>query len=264
MNIFQYIMSFFKPKTYVIAPVVTGGDIFYVPVIKMDGNWLPYLSKPYESQYINFDESNCVTQSGINCIEAILNYYLKNNLLPPEVDYAFEQLFCNEQGDVKLSTRFTSTMAGTTKLGLGMDKFWESVNRDGIVPLRNYPDLKGKFTWEDYYKPVPADLIAAGKQSAKIFQFAWKVFKNNQWNAPIIADLKSALAESPIHWAGASCPKDYAGITRPCGARVYQHARTIYAVTDYLEILDQFDPYLRKASLDYPVPCAIKAQLIIK
>lgn len=278
MNLLEYLISlikaFFRKPTGVLPPVSGGSDQVYVPNVSMDGDWEPYLSKPYESQSpYGVDELNCTSQSGINAIEAILNYYLKNDLLPKDLSDFLKNPkagWLNKEGYVKLSTRYTAKMAGTTKQGLAMDDFWRSVNRDGIVPLSAYKDPEGQFTWEEYYKPVDAQIKAVGSKAKDLFQFTWKVIENNNWNAPSISKLKEALKESPLHIAGALCPLDYAGIQRPCGKKMYEHARLMYRIDDYIRLLDQYDyqagnppSYLKRLSTDYPVPCVIKIALNI-
>lgn len=269
MNIIDYLISlikdlFHKP-TGVILPTAMGSAEIYTPTISMDGNWLPFLSTPFETQYKTFDQANCVSKSGLHCVEAILNYFYKNKLFPVQEMYDLIEKgdFLNEKGFVDLSERFTAKMAGTTHYGLAMDAFWQSINRDGIVPQSIYDDPPGSFTWEDYYSEVPENIKAIGRSAAKIFQFTWTVIQNNNWYAPVIAGLQANLTHSPIHFAGSSCPKDYAGIQRPCGSKVYAHARCLYGISDYLNMLDQYPPYLTKSSLDYPIPCAIVASLTI-
>jgi len=270
MNIIKWILSLFKkPKKFVpILPVnVMGSSWVYTPVINnTTANWLPYISTPFESQNLgSWDELNCVCQSGINVIEAILNYYYKNNLLPIQLsDFIKNNGYLNEQGFIKLSTRFQAKMAGTTHQGVGMDAFWQSVNRDGILPYTAHPDPVNKsFNWDEYYQAVPPEVIKAGKLAADIFQFSWQVFKNNEWDAPIIADLKSALTNSPIHFASMICASDSAGIERWCGAKYYQHARAVYGVDDYINVLDSEMPAIKKLELKFPLACCIKAQLKI-
>lgn len=257
-----------SPTDYVI-----GQNTLIVPeIIVPDGDWLKYLSLPYDPQFNGaIDELNCVSQAGINILEAQLNYMLMNNLLPPEIDYAFEQFFCNAEGYVKLSTRFNAKMAGTTKAGLKMTDFWDSVRSHtnealniGFVPLVAWPDPVGKFTWEEYYAEIPQKVKDFAKQVLRIFdvQYEWVVSGN--CGKPVIGTLKQALQHAPLHVGAPSCPRDYAGIQRPCGVCQSSHARAIYAIDDYLEILDTYSPYLRKASLDYTSPYIIKGVIKLK
>lgn len=265
MWLIDFILSLFRKPTGIL-PTVTGGDDVFTPSIVMDGNWFPYMSLPYETQYTNFDQKNCVTKSGMHSVEAILNYFYKNRLFPNQGMYDLIEKggFLNAQGYIDLSERFTAKMAGTTQAGLAMDKFWESINRDGIVPKSAYSDPTIT-TWEEYYRPVPQAVIEAGKRAAQIFQWNWKVIKNNEWNAPVIADLKNALYHSPLHFASELGTHDFDGIDRPTGKQVYAHARTIFRVDDFIETLDQY-PYpdfLHKLSLDFPMACVIVCSLKI-
>ena len=266
-EILNWLLSFFRKPTGVLPIKVMGSDEIYVPSIQMDGNWLPYMTKPYETQYLGFDQLNCVTKSGMHCVEAILNYYLKNGGLPKELEDFLKNPkagYLNDQGFVDLSERFTAKMAGTTKEGLGMDKFWQSINKDGFVPKKVYPDPTGSFTWEDYYKPIPENVIEVGRRSAKIFNWIWKVKVYNNWNAPNLSDIRGYLKGSPIHFSTCLCNRDFAGVLRyTCGSKVYQHAMTLYSVNDFQDVLDQYDPFLRKSDLKYPLPCVIVAGLLL-
>ena len=267
MKIFQWFhnLIFSKPK-FKILPIKVTGDTLFTPSVSINGDWSQYISQPYEGQnQNNWDEQNCVCQSGINVVEAILNYYYKNNLFPQVLlDFIKNNGYLNDQGFIKLSTRFQSKMSGTTTSGVGMDDFWISVNRDGILPYTAYPDPSGAFDWNKYYQPVPQPVIDAGKTAAKIFHFTWQAFENNNWNPPLISELKNVLKSSPIHWAGMCCAVDAGGIERWCKANYYVHARAIYGVGDYINVLDSEMPALKKLELRFPIACAIKVQLQIK
>lgn len=259
-----------KPK---LTDWVIGQNTLIIPeIVVEDGNWLKYLSKPYESQWVGvFDQQNCMTQAGINCLEARLNFLLMNNLLPPEIDYAFEQFFCNKEGYVKLSTRFTAKMAGTTKQGLKIVSFWDSVRSHtdsnlniGFVPLSLWPDPEGKFTWEEYYREIPQKIKDFAKQVLNLFDVKYEWVETGRCQAPIVTKLETALKHAPLHVTAPSCPKDYDGVQRPCGSCQGTHSRTIYNIGDYIDVLDTYDPYLRKTSLNYPQPWIIKGIIKIK
>lgn len=265
INFIQWLISLFKKPSSGVLPTVSGGsDQVYVPPITMDGNWLPYMTKPYETQYTGFDQLNCTTKSGMHMVEAILNYFYKNKLFSvPEMYTLLEKGgYLNSNGDIDLSERFTAKMAGTTRNGLAQDKFWQSINRDGFVPKKVWPET-GITDWTTYYKKIPADVKAAGARSAKIFQWAWKVIENGNWNAPNLPKIREALTHSPIHFSTCLCNRDYAGVMRYCGSKIYQHAMTLYSVGDYQNILDQYDPFLRKSESSYPMACCIVASLYI-
>ena len=74
----------------------------------------------------------CVSESGVHCIEAVLNNFYRNNLFP--LNGSFKELlekggYINANGDIELSVPFIAGLAGTTHQGLAMDTFWEMVNK---------------------------------------------------------------------------------------------------------------------------------------
>jgi hypothetical protein len=268
LDILKRLWELFFPKPTGILPTVSGGDEVFTPSVAMDGNWQTYLSQPFEGQFQHgFDELDCVSQSGVHAIEAVLNYFYKNNLFPS--NGSFKELlekggYINDQGFVELSVPYIARLAGTTHQGLAMDKFWQTVNTCGLVPKKVW-NKDNATTWEEYYADIPVDVKAAGQDFAKIFQWNWKVIKNDAWDAPIIADLKNALYHSPIHFASELGTHDFDGIDRPTGKKTYAHARTIFRVDDYIEILDQYQypSFLHRLSLDFPIACAIVCSLKI-
>lgn len=265
-EIIDFIMGLFRKPTGVL-PTTSGGDEVFTPSILMDGNWLSFLSQPYETQYYAFgDAMDCVSQSGVHVIEAILNYYYKNNLFP--LNSSFKKLleeggYINDLGYIELSVPHIAKLAGTTRKGLAMDAFWNAVNTYGLVPKKLWNKDKAK-TWEEYYIDIPQSIQLAGKDFAILFHWNWVVLENNNWGAPNIAKLKSALTHSPIHFAGPLCNRDFAGIMRYCGSKIYQHAQCLYKLDDYQEILNQYSPFLQRSELVFPVPCAIVASLHIE
>lgn len=271
-KIIDFIRNIFKDKNndglIVVKPTPTdyviGERTFIVPeIINEPGDWEKYMSKPYESQYVGFDQMNCVSQAGINCLEAQLNFLLKNDLLPKEVDETLEK-FLNKDGDVKLSTRFTAKMAGTTINGLTMTAFWNSIRHHGFIPLSAYPDPIGKFNWNEYYKEPPQKVKDLALQVIKLFDIKYEWVVSGNCKSPNLNIIKTALKQAPLHIAGPSCPKDYAGIQRPCGTCQSSHARAIYKIDDYINIFDSYSPYLEKTSLDYPMPWVIKGVINLK
>ena len=235
-----------------------GGKTLIVPVIINEkGDWKEWLSLPFESQYSKEDMSNCVSQAGINAIEAYLNYQVKNKLIPDELIEGLNGLkFFNEQGFIKLSTRFTSKMAGTTKQGLQMTAFWDSVRKDGFLPMALWQDPK-TYNWNEYYSEIPQKYKDFAKNLVKIFkiQYEWVVQGNCKTNTTI---LKNALMLSPLFVACPSCPRSFDSIQRPCGTCQTTHSRVIYSIDELTNVLDTYPPFLTKTSNDYPAPWVIR------
>lgn len=266
-QILQSILNLFKNSNdHGVLPTISGGDQVFTPTITMDGNWLPYASKPYETQYYSFgDALDCVSQSGVHLIECLLNYYYKNNLFPiPEMKDLIEKGgYLNDQGYIELSVPYIAKLAGTTKQGLAMDAFWNAVNQYGLVPKKNWNRDNAR-SWEEYYLDIPTGVKLAGQDFAKIFKWNWKVIANNDWGTPNITQTKEALTHSPIHFATVICTRNSQGIMIYCGKEVYQHARTLIGLDTEQEILDQYSPFLTKSELTYPMACSIVANLSIQ
>ena len=236
------------------------------PVANSSQNWLKYLSLPYRTQWAGaFDEDNCATRAAIECLEAIFNYYLMNNLFPPATTDFLKKNFCNDQGFVKLSIRYNSKLNNTTINGASVDTVWNNFAQFGIIPEKMYPDPVGNFTWNQYYSDVPADVLAFGKQTLNLFKINWQTIWNGRWQAPDISVLKQSLISSPVYFAGGIGRVLADGIERWNGVKTYQHARLIYAEDNFQEVLDSYvNPgYLHKLEWSYPIPCAIKCGIKI-
>lgn len=258
------LMGLFKKPTGVL-PTITGGDDVLTPTLVLkEDTWANYISKPYEGQYYVFgDALDCVSQSGVHVIEVILNYFYQNKLFPvKEMNDLIEKGgYLNDQGYIELSVPYIARLAGTTKKGLAMDTFWNSVNFWGLVPKKYWNKDNAK-TWEEYYADIPLEVKVAGQSFAKIFQWNWKVISNG-FDSPNVSQVKELLKRAPGHFATCLCNRDYAGIFRYCGSKVFQHAMTLYGYDDYQLWLNQYDPYLQKAESVYPLGCLIFASLKI-
>ena len=256
--------------SHVIPVKVTGSPIVVQPKIQnTSADWETSITKPYDNQWLgSFDSDACVTESGIHVVEMLLNYALQNNLLPqPLSDFLNDPKwgYKDEQGFISLSVRFSATMNGTTEQGLGMDTFWQCLNRDGFVSRTLWPDPVGTFNRTEYYAIPPEGVITAGKLSSAIFQWTWKVIVNGDWDAPAIAGLQYALQTSPLHFAS-SVGVMLNGIEQNPHVDVYQHARAVYAIKDYIEVLDsEFTTSpLKQLALDFPLATCITASLNIQ
>jgi hypothetical protein len=254
----------FLPKSFVLPSEIKGSEELIIPKIDLaSGDWTPYLSSPFESQWLSgFDSHACVVFSGIHTIEAMMNYYIREKLWPDILIKAMKDLgYLNEEGWVDISERFSSKMSGLKKNGVSMADFWASVNRDGVLPQKWWPQLKGNYTWEEWMAEIPKPIKDFAKQTTKLFTFPWKFIVLGNCKQADLALLMDALKRSPLHFAGPSCSRNAAGVQVPCGSCASQHARLIYKIDDYFEIENQYAPFLNKAALDMPMPWIVKSSI---
>lgn len=274
----NWIMGFFK-KSHVEVPDVLIGSPEWIqpPVGNLTQNWWPYFTQPYNNQTENTPngilfEDNCTVQSSIETIQAILNYYLVNNLFPQNVTKFLKDYYCNENGQVKLSVRYASKMANIQEgKGANIGDVWNSYSIYGLVPDKYYPDPQMPFSWKEYMANIDQKIIDFGKNSTTFFKVVWTTLSSNGWTAPNLIGIKNGLITSPISIAGKIGNIDSKGIEQfPKGYNIYEHCRIIGSVDDKNTEIDVLDNYLdskglmtRRLAIDFPVPCAIIAQVLI-
>lgn len=248
-----------KKRKHIIFPAGTGSGFASLPIITNNSGWQQYISLPLRTQNENtWDEDNCATRAAIECIEAVFNYYLKNNLLSAPLAVFLKSQFCNDQGYVKLSIRYNAKLNNTTPQGVKVDTVFNNFAIYGVVPESIYPDPPAPFTWAQYYSDVPESALLYGKAMVNTFKIAWKVIQSDVWTAPNLNLLRDNLAYSPLYFAGMTCALDANGIEQWCNSDTYQHCRVLINFDQYLEVLDSEPPkLLRQLALNFPLPCLV-------
>jgi hypothetical protein len=105
------------------------------------GSWPP----PHgENQFSNLtDTMACVSYSATHCVES-------------------QELFLT--GTVtEYSERFLAKMSGTTHQGNYQETVLATIQKYGMVEDKDWPSEIDNFTWDEYYKEIPAGVIAKGK-----------------------------------------------------------------------------------------------------
>lgn len=270
-EIIRSILNYFFPPAHVTVPQVLSGSPDFKPgyANNTKQDWFPYFSLPYNSQEEdlgnkgNLFEDNCTVQGSIAIIEAILNFYIKNND-SPAVKF-IKNYYCNEQGYVKLSVRYNSKLADIQKgIGANLATVWDLYAIHGVIPQKAYTDPTGQFTWEEYMQDLPAGLEAYGAYSLTLFKIIWTALNTNGWNVANPDLIRTALKSSPLCFASQIGNIDSNGIEQPTGYHIYQHVRVIGSYDDYYKILDNYPSkglMTRKLSPNFPLPCLIMAQV---
>ena len=230
------------------------GTIPYKEICK---DWTPYLPADERQHGLYFDTKACATFSALNVVEIQVNYMIANNLLPKRtLDFLTENGYIVD-GKFECSDRFTAKMSGTTDKGNYLQRVWDSVKHDGLLPESDwgYPRRQRTpvFDWDDYYKPIPQELKDKAKQLLNHFSFAYEWTFTNKTIAYTdveLAELKKQLIQAPLHLAAPTCNWG-SGIIEPCGKIRASHATTIYKVDDYIYDFDHYDPVNKTLSLKY-------------
>lgn len=239
-------------------------------VIEASGQFDVYL--PDEESQFRTDEQNvlaldtsaCVTFSGTNDIETLINRIRAKGLMP-KTHETFLQLggYINKQsGKVNFSDRFTAKMSGTTQAGNYLEAVGDSIRRDGLLPESDwaFPDMSdimipGDFQkrWDRYYAEIPNDLKEKAKKFKEYFQinYEWVILGTSD-----NAKLKASLVYGPVQIAAAVCSPWSSNDGMPpipacgCGAG---HATLVYGYNDTgaIKDFDSYKSYRKLLAADY-------------
>lgn len=223
------------------------------PDFLSDGNWKEYLPL-YERQSSKlFDTFACVSFSALNCIETIMNFYVKTGKISDEnFAWLIDKGYIID-GKFECSDRFTAKMSGTTTLGNYAGKVGDSIRHDGVVPEFVWKWDQDVFTWEKYYEEVPKEIKDIGKEFSDRFDIYYEFL-------PINKPLKNYLKKAPIQVLTAVCGGWINGDKTPvpkCSLDI-QHATMIYGTSEYISDFDHYEPFEKRLSLDYPLPYQIR------
>lgn len=258
---------------------VSGGETGAVPVVlEESGNYDEYLPDE-ESQVIFipevFDTCACVTFSGTNCIETVINRMRAKGLLPTTHEkFLVDNGYVNKQtSKVNFSDRFTAKMSGTTTSGNSLGAVGESIRvLHGLLPESDwkFPEFAEGLTmtemWNQYYQDVPQALQKKAKKFLEYFKITY------QWTAVGTSTpegLKADLKNGPFQIAAKVCPPwastDGMPAIPACGVGS-GHATIIYG-TDGNGAFRDFDHYKSFRKLlagNYDIPYAVQYYVEVK
>lgn len=161
---------------------------------------------------VNFDTQSCVTFSGENNLETLLNWLrAKGKLSKRQEDFLKAEGYINPQSNkVNLSDRFTAKMSGTTQQGNYLEAVGDSMRKHGVVPEKDWPmpdwdSLKGKTQdeiWKVYMAEIPESVKTKARKFLEYFevQYQWIALGNSTPET-----LRAALKQGPFQIAAKVC-----------------------------------------------------------
>ena len=241
-----------------------------LPYKKVCDSWTPYLPTDERQHGLYFDTKACVTFSALNLIETQINYFIANKLVTGQVLKDLDSLGFIVNGKFECSDRFTAKMSGTTHNGNYLQKVWDSIRHDGLLPEKDYPYPRTQrtpvFDWDDYYAPISQEKINKAKKILNYlnFNYEWTVKgKTSEYSNNEIAELKRQLKHAPLQLAAPICNWG-SGIIEPCGKTRASHATMIYNTNDIIHIFDHYNPFRKQLSLKYIMPWIMKGVVTLK
>lgn len=243
---------------------IAGGETGITEDIRRENSkWTIFISAHEAQTSLYFDSMACVTFSALNSIEAQINWLITSGLLSNATIDRLSQLgFLDANRRFEASDRFTAKMSGTTRAGNNLTTVWDSIRRHGLVPESkwSYPRTQRTpvFDWEDYYKEIPEEIKAIGREFLKLFEtrYEWIFTPAQPWN---LAVAKQKMQLAPLQIATAVCsPWNQDGIIQKCSKAV-AHATMIHDADDLQTgIVDHYQPFLKKLAPDYQIPWALR------
>lgn len=228
------------------------------------GDWRPYLctrerqSPPETSNCVGFS-ANHANDTTIN---AIINLAIATDKFSQAtLDFFKKNGYLDFTGSFNSSDRFTGINAKTTKGGNSQQAVLDSIRRVGLIPESMLPF--GGDTWEEYMNPtlITQEMLDLGQEFLKHVKINYEwIFMLGDGRDPI-AKLKYHLKHAPVQVTIPICPSWWAQtpVIATCPLKTPQHAVLVPAVdNDGVPIFDQYDPYMKKLALDYPILYGLK------
>lgn len=255
---------------------IAGGETGIARVVlEESGQYDKYLPDEEPQSFYTpsrFDTQSCVTFSGTNDIETLINRLRAKKLLSKkQEDFLVNDGYINPQtGKVNCSDRFTAKMSGTTQNGNYLEAVGDSMRNDGLVPESMWPmpdwdALKGKTqdeVWAIYMAEIPQKVKDQGKKWKEYFDI------NYQWvvlgKTPTDDQLKDILKYGPFQIAAQVCSPWNSNEADPpikgCGCSA-GHATLIYGWRDSdmaRKLFDHYRSFRKLLDKDYCIPWGLQ------
>lgn len=254
------------------------------PVVLPNGDWS--LDTPtYEPQRFIYDTNECSQLGGfITPLEIYLNWLERTGKMPQKfVDFGNKNGYKDSNKSWSISERFTAILDGTSILGNTVQNAWLCFQKYGAIPrsmlnwgltdAAQFPNQALMDT--SYYNPavITQDMIDMGKQFMSfIAEIGWGWFGGVGSGSTAIpeADLARGLQTSPLGIV-VSVPTPVSLWNQEkipyTGGTTLDHAVTLYKVDEVQPfpkfIADQYEPFLKQFSANYPIWVAIAFFIVL-
>lgn len=196
-------------------------------ILQPDRDWTPYLP-PLELQNKGEETFACVTFSCLNTIETFgaRKYGLQWNK----------------------SDRFTAKMSGTIPgQGNSFKKVMASVRKDGVTDEEKWPF--NVITVQDFYKPIPQEIIEEAKLSTIDIEFEYRIFTQRELDPEVLWE---KLQYAPIQVGVCAWDSPVNGVYLRNNLPV-NHAVMLYKgeYKKFWYIYDHYDKSVKKLAWDF-------------
>jgi len=234
-------------------------------VVNLSGNWTSYLPTNERQASDKADYMNCVTQSGHNSLETQLNHLISEHRVPQGLlNWLIDQGYIDEENHANFNDCFTAKLAGTTKQGLSMQKFWDCVRHNGLIPEKDWHRTSDNLSWDDYYSEIPQNPKNKGLEFLKWFEIQYEWVRSGSEVESDFTTISKHIKQAPMQIATPTCSPWGGDIIPACGQAV-SHATMSHRVAhEVTHIFDTYEPFQKRLAADYPIPFMLKGIIKIK
>lgn len=205
-----------------------------VDILNLNADW--DTDRPeHEHQNKGYETSACTIFSGLDCLETVFMFFLKNNLFPPDLTLWLRANGYFNNGFINFSDRYSAQFAEIEPLSGTYQYKAGNALRQGLIPETMFP-----YTTDNYYnnKAITAEMTALAEEFIKRFTVNW------YWVENISIGLHSSPLQGIVKYA------DGTGILKPEGR--LNHAIMVYGqADDYLKIDDSYSIREKKYGKDF-------------
>ena len=231
------------------------GDI---PHQDLKVKWGDYLSDPEVQYDPRFDSMGCASFSLTNVIETQLNYHLAQGNFSKPILNLYNSMGVIQNDKFNFSDRFVVVGSGTTESGNTMQKVIDFVRKNGFVSEGAWP-FSQTMTHDDFFTSIPQEIYAKAKKIKWTMNIAyeWSITEQTK-QQDRLSLAQNALQHAPLWFAIPICPTYKESVALTCPMTTPQHCVECYGIDTTYQICDQYNPFLKKLALDYPVLWAMK------
>jgi hypothetical protein len=187
-------------------------------ILQPDGQWVYYLPEAEDQKGRLVETMACVSYSFLNATEIL-----------------FKRKW-NES--INKSDRYLAKLSGTSTRGNTQRNVGDAYRLYGMVDEHIWPYDRETFTWNEFYKVIPNEIIAIGQKELVNYSIEYKIVENNK------RALMSALKYSPLWIAGYAWYKQgikYVSYGTP------NHAFVLvgYKENEYWLAFDTYSPHVK-------------------
>lgn len=236
------------------------------------GDWEPF--KPTDERQLRqgfYDTLSCVTFSALNIVETQIRWLMETGKIPEAFLRQMKDLgYIDENGHPNFNDHFTAVMSGTTMNGNSLQKVWDSIRNDGLLPQaegQQVGDFANTAAWLDR-STITQEQIDKAKKFKEMFDISYEWVVINEpgaWDK-----FAFHVKQAPLHIATPTCGSwntSPPSIVTQCGDyKTLNHATSYFGQSPgaYHKDLDHYNPFVKWLDWNYYIPYAIKGIVYVK